>query len=71
MKGIFLFVKWRVSDLGRNLNFRFGDKGMLGLPDTNVRYWDGSWGLESSVNTHFVKALTAEEGFRLSLWTNQ
>ena len=24
MKGIFLFVKWRVSDLCRNLNFRFG-----------------------------------------------
>ena len=24
MKGIFLFVKWRVSDLCHNLHFRFG-----------------------------------------------
>ena len=26
MKGNILFVKWKVSDLCRNLNFRLGDK---------------------------------------------
>ena len=38
VKGIFLFVKWRVPDLCGNLNFRFGGIAVYQL---NGRFWAG------------------------------